>query len=106
MIVELILNAAVSVSVVGGAWLIWAFKRKPKTTTRVPPDKNVIHPMAWSWYDKGSLKGFQCPKCLAVLKGDKHPSICDCNKYQRTHFHFKCTVCLYTNIMKSADDKK
>lgn len=75
----------------------------------------------WSWDNKNEM--LRCPKCKwgIPIKSDKptvksmfnfksmikrydHPPICNCQQYNKVHFHFSCPTCHFQAIMKSADD--
>jgi hypothetical protein len=60
--------------------------------------------MKWACINGSTITGwhFICPKCDGT--GKKQPPICECDKYYNTHYHFVCSSCKYTNVMRTKDD--
>lgn len=97
MLTELIANAIVTTSVVGSAML---FRHKLTKKKLDPSDTS----MAWAWSGTLTDYGYRCPKCTHQKDNSKQPPICECEHYHTEHYHFKCSACKYTSIMRTADN--
>lgn len=54
--------------------------------------------------------GLRCPKCLNIHVTTSEAAkamrrICDCPRYAKLHFHFKCDACGFKALMRAADDE-
>lgn len=82
-----------------GALLINKSKKPVKTECPYGSE-----PYLWGKGGDNGEYGFGCPKCREHGRNRTQPEICDCSEYFRHHFHYKCNICKYTNIMRTADD--
>lgn len=65
-------------------------------------------------YDDGSIKWvwdgikrrYRCPKCQIGISDQEFnvPVYCSCTEHHSGHYHYKCEVCEYSAIMRSADN--
>lgn len=100
LVIELITNAATTLSLGGGLWFINnKYKSKPKSKLETFG--------VYTWAAMNRLDKFQCPKCECKIKGQ--PPICFCHEYHLEHFHFKCeghppNCCGYSCIIRAKDD--
>lgn len=101
--IELIANAATTLSLGGGFWLFkwWRFNNKRA--------RNLHQKLegVYLWEDTNEGCSFQCPKCECKIQGQ--PPICSCEEYHSEHFHFKCEgkplySCGYSCIIRTKDD--
>ncbi len=116
LLLELVSNAVVTGTVVGGVLLARVRNRAKKTEVcpfgSIPWSSSVMEygtePMSKErdkWGSHIRIQGIKCPKCKHHRTNNNLSKYCECELYMKEHYHFECNSCGYKAIMRTADDE-